>query len=66
MASVVRLEEGHAAFGFLFRNLTEDVFGEVVLKFTEGSHAIVDPIKEQKNSESREDTATKTNEESFE
>ena len=51
MSRVVRLEQGDFALHLLFRDLAEDVFGEIMLKFAEGGHPVVDPIEQHKNCE---------------
>jgi len=40
----------------------EDVFREMVLKFTERGHAIINAIEEQKNADTGERTAGKADE----
>ena len=44
MARIVRLQQTDLAFGFFLRNLAEDILGEMMLEFAEGSHAVVNPI----------------------
>ena len=53
------------AFGFLARDLAEDVFGEVILEFAEGGHAIVDPIEEKQNAETGERAAGEADEQTL-
>jgi len=63
---VVRLKQSDLTFGLLFWKLAEDVFREMVLKFTERGHAIINAIEEQKNADTGERTAGKADEETLE
>ena len=49
MPRVVWLEQGDATFNLLLWNLTKNILREVVLKFAERRHAIVDTIEQQEN-----------------
>ena len=48
VARIVRLQKRDLALRFFLRNLAKHVFGELMLKFAEGSHAIVDPIEQNR------------------
>src|SRR4051812_12205881 len=62
MPRVIRLQERDFSLRFLLRNLAEDVLGEVVLKLTEGSHPIVNPIEQDEDGKAREKAKAKPDE----
>ena len=65
MPGIIGLEQGDAAFGFLARNLAEDVLGELILEFAEGRHPIVDPIEQEENADAGEQPAGEADEEAL-
>ena len=50
----VRLQQSDLAFGFLARDLTQDMLGKVMLEFSEGSHAVVDTIEQEQDGDAGE------------
>ena len=66
MPRIIRLKQGNAALGLLLRNLAENVLGEMVLKFAEGGHAIVDPIEQEQDAEAGQRAAAETDQQTLE
>ncbi len=65
MARIVRLEEGDLALDLFLRNLAEHTFREMMLKLTEGGHAIVDAIKQDENGDAGQRPTAKSNQEAL-
>ena len=65
MAGVIGFQQGHAAFGLIFRNLTEHILGKLMLEFAEGGHAIVDAIEQNKDPQSGERTDAESDEQTL-
>ena len=62
MSGIVRLQQRHCAFDFLFRNLANHILREMTLKLAIGSHPIVDAIEQKKNHNPDQSAAAKTQE----
>ena len=65
MSRIVRLQQTDLTFGFFLRNLTQDIFGEMMLKFAEGSHAVVNPIEQDENTNPGERATSKPEQETL-
>ena len=65
MAHVVGLKEIDFALGFLLRNLTQHIFGKVMLEFAERSHPVVDAVEQDENRQSGERSDPETDQQTF-
>jgi len=45
VAEIIGLKQHDSALALFLRNLAKNVFRELVLEFTKGSHAVIDPVK---------------------
>ena len=57
MTRIVGLKQRDSALGLFLRNLAENVLGELMLEFAEGSHAIVDPVEQEQDADAGERAA---------
>src|SRR5689334_12019823 len=65
MACVVRLQESDGSLTFLLWNLPENILGKVMLELGEGSHPVVDAVKENENDQTGKGAKSKANQKTF-